>query len=477
MNQVTILLLLLSLLTPAILPGAEKQADIMFTDYFENRTMRVDYFHSGDADGEQFALDEILCDGPWPGSTKNLHDHLDLGLYRLLVLDPESGRIIFSQGFASIFGEWQTIDAARREWGTFHESVRFPWPRNKVLLRIDKRDRENVFQPVWSREIDPADRGVNKAEASSPFKSFSIWGDDDPHHRLDIVFLGDGYRAEEMEKFRNDARRLAGELLAAEPYRSLKDKITIRGVETPAALSGVSRPHDGIYRRSPLGMTYSFFDSQRYAMTTDNKPVRDAAAVVPYDFKVILINESTYGGGGIHNLYAAVAADNAFSDYIVIHEMGHHLAALADEYYTSAVAYETESPITAEPWEKNISAFLDGRIKWADLIRPGLPLPTPWDQDAFERHGREVEKQRAALRARGAPESEMEELFRNQRRREQELFAKQKYRNETGLFEGANYRASGYFRPSLDCIMFTRSMKFCPVCRETIARVIEAYSN
>ena len=64
------------------------------------------------------------------------------------------------------------------------------------------------------------------------------------------------------------------------------------------------------------------------------------AAAAPYEFIEIVVNDRKYGGGGIHNLYATVSADNAFTPYVFVHEFGHHFAGLADEYYTSSVAYE-----------------------------------------------------------------------------------------------------------------------------------------
>ncbi len=447
----------------------------LFDTHFEHKTMRVDYFHTGNAESEHFAVDEIICDGPWSGNSTLLNDPMDLGPYRLVILNKSDKKELFSEGFASIFGEWQTIPEARTQWGTFHESVRFPWPKAPVILRIDKRDNQNLFQPVWQREIDPSYRQINPSKPDSPYKNFTIWGDDDPEHRLDIVVLGDGYTEPEMEKFRSDAKRLADTLLNTEPYRSMKSRLSIRGVETPAHQSGVTRPHDGIFRASPLSVRYSAFDSRRYALTTNNKAVRDAAATVPYDFTIILMNERTYGGGGIYKLYATVAADNFFSDYITVHEMGHHLAALADEYYNSAVSYNTEAPITVEPWEKNITAYIDGQFKWSDQIRKGTPLPTPWDKENFDEFGKQVESERERLRVSGAPESDLEKLFVEQRQTEQDMFAKMKYRNRIGLFEGACYHSKGYYRSSVDCIMFTRSMQFCPVCQLTLAQVIDQY--
>src|SRR5947207_1704559 len=140
------------------------------------------------------------------------------------------------------------------------------------------------------------------------------------------------------------------------------------------------------------GATYDAFGSERYVLTFDNKAFRRMASFAPYDVVEIVVNGRTYGGGGIYNLYSTVAADNAFAAYVFIHEFGHHFAALADEYYTSPVSYETtggsEHP---EPWEPNVTAN-GAHPKWA--TDKDVPLPTPWDKAAFEAHSREVQKER-----------------------------------------------------------------------------------
>ncbi len=93
-------------------------------------------------------------------------------------------------------------------------------------------------------------------------------------------------------------------------------------------------------------------------MTFENRALREVAAHAPYEALVILANSATYGGGGIFGLYATVAVDSAWADYVFVHEFGHHFAALADEYYTSPVAYSAPATIV-EPWEPNVTALLD----------------------------------------------------------------------------------------------------------------------
>ena len=190
-----------------------------------------------------------------------------------------------------------------------------------------------------------------------------------------------------------------------------------------------------------------------------------------------MANAHTYGGGGIFNLYSTVAADSDWAPYVFVHEFGHHFAALADEYYTSPVAY-LPAATKIEPWEPNVTALLDpALLKWKSLVAPGTPLPTPWSKEAFETYSRETQKTRAQIRAANRPESEMNALFRQELEHEQQLLSSDKYSGKVGAFEGANYEAKGYYRPQENCIMFTRVHDFCAVCRQAIERVIDLYSK
>jgi hypothetical protein len=459
---------------PAVIQAVDKGA-VPFGDFFLDKTMRVDYFHSGTSQEEHFSMDKILSDGPWPGSKKILIDPLKLGLYYFEVIDKESRQLLYSRGFASIFGEWQTIPEADEEWGTFHESIRFPWPKQPVTIIMKKRDAENKFQQIWTTDIDPASRKVNPAELNHTEVVDIIYENGPASEKVDFVILGDGYTAEEMAKFRMDAKRLSDYMLATEPYKSRAGDINIRAVETPSKVSGVSRPHPGIFKRTSLSAHFSSFDSERYVLSYDNRTIRNAASAVPYDFMVIMINERTYGGGGIYNLYTTVSADNLFADYLMVHEMGHHLAALADEYYTSSIAYEALE-IKIEPWETNITALFDrDNIKWKDLVEPGTPVPTPWNKEEFDSFGYEIQQERDSLRAAKVPEEEVEALFLRQKAQEDEYFALEEYKDQVGAFEGAGYLAKGLYRSQLDCIMYTRHMHFCKVCQRSIEDVMDMY--
>ena len=454
-------------------------------------TMRVDYYHTGNATEERFSLDRILIEPqPWPGNPNKPLDTTNSGKYFFEVHDAASGRVLYSRGFSSIYGEWETTGEAKETNRTFSESLRFPAPEAPVRVVVKKRDAKNVFRDAWTFTVDPKDKFITPAppkrqgreggRGSEPDAEslIAIQDSGDPATKLDLLILGDGYTAAERGKFERDARRLVDALFALSPFKERRRDINVWGLCPPSAQSGVSRPSQQIYRQSPVGATYDAFDSERYVLTFENRAFRDVAAAAPYDVVEILVNSATYGGGGIYGLYSTVAADSAWAPYIFVHEFGHHIAGLADEYYTSDVAY---LPATdrVEPWEPNATALLDpANVKWKDLVTPGTPVPTPWPKTEFETYSKDIQERRRAIRAANRPEAEMDALFREQQQHDTRLLGNGPHAGRVGAFEGANYEARGYYRPQADCIMFTRdTVPFCIVCRRAIEVILDLYSR
>jgi hypothetical protein len=423
------------------------------------------------------ALQGVVNDGPWPGSRTRLVDTSNLGKYYFEVVDRDTNQVLYSHGFASVYGEWETTPEAKERPATFHESLRFPWPARPVQVTLKKRDAQNAFQQVWSTVVDPGSRFVNPAQGRAAGKVWSYLDNGAPSQKVDLLVIGEGYTEAEMPKLRRDVERLVGKLFATEPFKSRKSDFNVRVLELPASKSGVHRPRTHDDRRSVTGVEYNIFDSERYVLTLDNKALRDAASSAPYDFIEILVNEKQYGGGGIFNDQATSSVDSAFSEYVFVHEFGHHFAGLGDEYYTSPVAYATGGTEHPEPWEPNITAN-GAHPKWMELVTPGTPLPTPWNKEAFEKQQREYQAERAKLRNDNRPESEMDALFRREQAIETKMLAGEKYANQVGAFEGAAYEATGLYRPEADCIMFTRDeVGFCDVCTRAIQRIIDMHTK
>lgn len=444
-------------------------------------TMRVDYYHTGNATREVFSVDRVVIEPlPWPGSPSQAIDASNYGKYFFEVRDQKTKKVLYSRGFASIYGEWETTDEAKNVDRTFQESFRFPAPSTPVEIVLKKRDAKNVFQDIWTTTIDPSDQFVDRSKlvARAPLITIQKMGESEK--KVDFLILGDGYTAAEAKKFETDARRLTEVLFSTSPFKENRRHFNVWGLCPPSAESGISRPSTGQYRDSPIGATYDAFGSERYVLTFDNKALRRAASFAPYEFIEVLVNNRTYGGGGIFNLYSTVSSDNAFSNYVFVHEFGHHFAGLADEYYTSSVAYGPQTE-RVEPWEPNVTALLDvSNLKWRNLASPFAnvtPIPTPWNKEEFEKYSREIQARRTQLRKDKRPEEEMEALFKEELAHEQKMFAAEKHFGQVGAFEGAMYEARGYYRPEVDCIMFSRTDHFCKVCKRAIEMIIKMYSD
>jgi hypothetical protein len=379
------------------------------------RTLRVDYLHTGGPKGESITLDAVVSEGEWAGSRTQLIDTTNLGKYNFEVIDRASNHVIYSRGFATIYGEWETTPEFRTNDRTFHESLRFPQPNVPVRVVVKKRDLRNMFQPLWETEVDPH----MAIAASAPLASSSgsiVIESGPPSRKVDLLLLSDGYSPSQAAAFRADAARLLDALFALEPFKSRREDFNVRALHVPA---------------SPLSVEFNIFGLERYALTYDNRALRNTAAAAPYDIVEVLLNEAKYGGGGIFNQQSTVAAANESAAYVFIHELAHNLAGLGDEYVGS-VTYETGAPVKAEPWEPNITALHDpSALKWRDLLEPGTPVPTP-----------------------------------------------PSYAGKVGAFEGAGYEARGLYRPEATCIMGARTVvAFCRVCQRAINRIIDLHTN
>jgi IgA Peptidase M64/Peptidase M64 N-terminus len=443
------------------------------------RTLRVDFFHTGDATRELFALDRLVIEPtPWPGNPRRPLDDTGLGNYFFEVRDASSGAVLYSRGFSSIYGEWEDTPAARDRVRTFEESLRFPLPEVKVEVTLKKRTAGKPFAPVWTFAVDPRSEDIDATPPPSPGPLMKLMVNGPPEEKVDLLLLCDGYTQGQRVDFERDARRLMAILFATSPFKERRADFNVWGLCAPSSEPGISRPSTGIHHRSRVGSTYDAFGSERYILTFDNRSFRDVASFAPYDFVEILANGQTYGGGGIFGLYGTVASKSLWAPYVFVHEFGHHFAGLADEYFTSESALNPAQG-RPEPWEPNVTALADpAKLKWKELVTPGTPIPTPWKKQEYETRDRELQAIRKKIRAEKRPEKEMDALFLKTKEEMTAMLGSDTYPHAVGAFEGAMYESTGYYRPQEDCIMFTRNeVPFCRACQHAILQVIDLYAT
>ncbi len=403
-------------------------SQINFDEYFLNKTLRLDYYHTGNKENDSYSFDELIEEPYWGGSKVNLIDTLNYGRYEFIVHDMESGKVIYSKGYSTLFNEWQTTEEAKYTTRTFSETVTFPYPKNPVKVEFYSRNRLNEPVKKFEYQVDPENYFI-KTEKLEKFDTVNVVVSGDPSVNVDIVIIPDGYTKEEMEKFKSDCKRFSGYLFNCSPFKENKDKFNIRGILAPSKDSGTDIPADDVWKNTVVNTTFYTFDLERYLMTTDNKTLRNIASNVPYDQIYILVNSDKYGGGSIYNFYSVCTSDNKFGEFTFTHEFGHGFASLADEYYTSDVAYQDFYPLDVEPLDPNITTLVNFESKWKDLVEKGTPIPTP---------------------------------------------ATSEYENKVGAFEGGGYVEKGVYRPMQDCTMKSIVVdKFCPVCKRAIQNMID----
>ena len=471
------------------------QARPAFDNDFLDKALRVDLFFVGDAREEFVTIDHIYQEGLWPESRTHLLEPFENGRFAVKLYDVASSRLIYSRGFDTMFGEYKTtapaINGVKR---VFARSVRVPYPRRPVLFVVETRDKRNILHPLLTETVDPADYHIIRETTAAGDFIYAARRAGDPHDCVDLVFIAEGYNAEDQDKFKADVDRFSGYLFSIEPYRSLERRFNITGVLRPSPERGMDEPRQGAFKKTGLNASFNAFDLDRYMLIEEGHRLREIAAQVPYDAIVVLVNSKRYGGGGIYNDYCVTTVDNGASKGVFVHEFGHSFAGLADEYYTSDVAYNDFYPKGVEPLEPNITALLDpAHVKWQNLLSPGLSVPTDWGKDKFEalqaerqkngqamREAAEAAKQKgpAGDKARKA-QKKCEEVDRALSKRSADL--RKSYAtldDKVGVFEGAGYAAKGLYRPMVYCLMiYNPKEEFCLVCQQAIRRMIDYYGE
>jgi hypothetical protein len=401
-----------------------------FDKYFTDKVLRFDFMLAGNS-GKTSVYPVGMKEEPfWAGSKTNLINPFNSGNFKYEVFDVTGNTLIYSRAFCTLFQEWQTTAEAKSVDRSFYEVATMPYPKDKVKFILSKRERNGLFSKLYETIIDPASYFIRKENPINVAVT-KIYGSGDPHTSVDLAFIAEGYKADEMGKFRADVKKMADYLFEEAPFSEYKDRFNIWAVEAISQDSGTDVPGEKIYVNTALNSSFYTFDLDRYLTTQDIKTVNDYAATVPHDYIIVLINSSRYGGGGVYNYYTGTTTGNQLSPKVFIHEFGHGFAGLADEYYTSNVAYDEFYPLNVEPWEPNITTMVNFESKWKKLISKDTPVPTP---------------------------------------------SEEKFKNVTGLFEGGGYSAKGIYRSAMDCRMKSNNTKgYCSVCRNAIKQMIEFY--
>jgi hypothetical protein len=473
------------------------QEQVIFNQYFEDQTLRIDYYHTGDARNEEICIDKLYKQGKWAGNPENCIQPFELGIYKVKVYDIATNRLIFTKGYSSIFAEYQTIEPALKGIKrTYHESLLIPFPRKPFILIIEKRDRYNLLAPIFTLTIDPADYHIlNEGFTRKTDLVIPVANAGNPGNCVDLVILSEGYQTQELETFKKDLKYYTDLFFSVEPYKSHAKLFNVSGVFSASEESGTDEPRQGIYKNTKFNSSFNIFDLDRYCLAEDNKSIRDAAASVPYDAILIMVNRDRYGGGGIYNWQTVFNTGSQWRDYVFLHEFGHAFAGLGDEYFSSPVSYIDFYTPGVEPLEVNITALLDpAHVKWAQYLSPGIEVPTEWGKATYDSLVNRItvlaeEKSRVMeqMKSGSATGTELEKEQRDYQTRINLLnkeidafFSNHPLKDKVGVFEGANYISKGLYRPTIMSLMHKfeeNNLSYDVVNEQAIISTIKYYTG
>ena len=410
--------------------GIDTSDNIVYNDFFTGNTMRFDFHHAGNSNEENYFFDKVIREGEWAGSEVSLINPFDYGEQHFRIIDSATGRLIYKNNYCTLFNEWQTTPEATMTVRSFPESVVFPEPKQDFTIEIYARNKTSkVWEKKYTQNVDVDDYNIQPGK--KPYESVDIHIGGTIAHSLDIVLLPDGFTAAEKDKFLASCLMWSNALFKYSPFTENRHRINIRAVWAPSNEKGIDKPGIGKWVDNLLDTRFYTFNSERYQMTEEFQKVRDVAACAPYESIFILTNTDKYGGGGIYNFYGlGSAGETGLTGEVYVHEFGHSLMGLGDEYIEIGNTVSALYPAGKEPWEPNLTRFVDFNGKWENMIEEGTPVPTTIENGS-------------------KPEDW-----------------------KIGAYEGGGYLEKGIYRGWPECMMKALT-EFCPVCQKAISRYLD----
>lgn len=391
-----------------------------YADYFQNKTLRVDYIFTGDAKQQSIYLDELSRLPSWAGRQHHLQELPLEGNGQITVRDMTTKKCIYKTSFSSLFQEWLSTDEAKEIAKGFENSFLIPYPKQPVEVEVTLFTPRKEVMANFKHIVRPDDILIHERGTSHITPHQYLLQNGNEKDCIDVAILAEGYTEKEMEVFYRDAKTACESLFSHEPFQSTQSKFNIVAVASPSQDSGVSVPRENLWKHTAIHSHFDTFYSDRYLTTSRVKEIHNMLAGIPYEHIIILANTDVYGGGGIYNSYTLTTAHHSLFRPVVVHEFGHSFAGLADEYYYDDDVMTDTYPLGVEPWEQNITTRVNFASKWEDMLS--------------------------------------------------------KSNNSVGVYEGGGYSSKGIYRPAFNCRMKTNEYpEFCPVCQRAIRRIIEFY--
>ena len=190
----------------------------------------------------------------------------------------------------------------------------------------------------------------------------------DPSRKVDLVMIGDGYTRAEQGKWRKDADNAFKKMFQEEPFKSYKNYFNVYRVDVISQQSGAGQS-SAFSKRNALGSYFNCNRIQRLLCIHNATAQRIIDSVLnrnQQDIKLVFVNDKQYGGAGGEFATASVPGAPLA---VVLHEIGHSFAGLADEYEANGYPCNTN----VEPRAPNVSIESNfSRVKWRNIPGTGI---------------------------------------------------------------------------------------------------------
>lgn len=304
-------------------------SQVRFGKYFRTQTLSLKYTISGDSTHCRADFQKWEVRKGWAGGWNDIDILPSPSDMDVIMSDNATGKIIYHNSYSSLFCEWQMMHDTKPS-GDYKECVRMPMPKRAATITLIRNYDSGQKDTVLTIAINPKQhpRPINispkyQVELLQAAKFFT---------RINLVFLPEGYKEDEMDKFLAAARKMAEGLFEYEPFSHYYMHFAIKAVLAPSPESGIDIPSEGIERNTLMDFSYDTFDSERYIGTRNHWAISELASNTTWSHAIVLVNDEKYGGGGIYNFYSVFPGGNPYILELFIHEFGHAFANLPDEY-------------------------------------------------------------------------------------------------------------------------------------------------
>lgn len=194
------------------------QAQI-FSDYFADKTLRIDYIFTGNAAKQEICLDELSSLPSWAGRKHHLSELPLQGNGQIVMRDKANGTIIYKTSFSSLFQEWLETDEAKLVTKGFENSFLVPYPLHPTEIEITLLDPRRNIRTSMKHIVNPNDILIHQKGTNhiTPHKYLLQGGNTEKC--IDVAILAEGYTTEEMDIFYEDAAIACESLFSHEPFR------------------------------------------------------------------------------------------------------------------------------------------------------------------------------------------------------------------------------------------------------------------